>query len=238
MYLVFFPVAVDEIAVWGDSSKKQLINEGAPKEKIIVTGAPQFDNLIEFNAKMEEDIKKEINLDTSKKYILFTTQTLPYMEEAVRCVCKAVKSIPPLQLVIKTHPSEYSTKKYERIIKESGVDGILTKKYLHHLIKGCSAMLTVASTTGLEALIMRKPLITINLSGKPDIMPYAESGAALGVYKPENIKPAIKSMLENKDIREKLAKKAKLFIYDLCYKMDGKASERIANLIKEMTGSL
>jgi len=234
----FTPVSADKIAVWGGNSKKSLINRNTPKEKIIITGAPQFDNLTGFNAKMEEDIKKEINLDPSKKYILFTTQTLPYVEEAVRCVCKAVKSIPSLQLVIKTHPSEYSTKKYEKIIKESGVDGILTKKYLHPLIKGCNAMLTVASTTGLEALIMGKPLITINLSGKPDIMPYAESGAAIGVYNPGDVKQVIKSVLEKKEIREKLAKKAKKFIYDQCYKMDGKASERIVSLIKEITGSL
>ena len=99
-------------------------------------------------------------------------------------------------------------------------------------------MITISSTTGLEALIMKKPLITVNFSGKPDAMPYAESGAAIGVYKPEDVRPAIKSVLENKDVREKLAKKAKLFIYEQCYKMDGKASERIVDLIKEITRSL
>ncbi len=230
----FVPVAVDKIAVWGNSAKRALIHESVPKEKIVITGAPQFDNLTGFNAKMEEDIKKEINLDPSKKYILFTTQTFPYVEEAVRCVCKAVKSIPSLQLVIKTHPSEYSTKKYERIIKESRVRGILTKKYLHPLMKGCSAMLTVASTTGFEALIMGKPLIIINLSGKPDVLPYAESGAAIGVYKPKDIKPAIKSVLENQNMRKKLAKKAKKFIYEQCYKLDNKDSERVVKLINKM----
>ena len=160
------------------------------------------------------------------------------MEETVRQVCKAVKSISGLQLVIKTHPAEYLIKNYQQIIKKSGVHGILTKKYLYPLIKGCSAMITVSSTTGLETLIIGKPLITINLSGKPDAMPYAKSGSAVGVYRPEDIKPAIKSVLEDKDVKEKLAKKAKLFIYDLCYKMDGKASARIVNLIKEMTSHL
>jgi len=230
----FVPVSVDKVAVWGDSSRKTLINKGTQKEKIVVTGAPQFDNLKRLNTEITESLAKDLCLDMSKKYILFTTQNFPYMEETVRSVCKAVKSILGLQLVIKTHPAEYLTKHYKKIIKESGVKGILTKRYLHPLIKGCSIIITVSSTTGLEALIMRKPLITINLSGKHDLMPYAEKGAAIGVYKPEDIKPAIKSVLEDKDVRKKLAKNAKLFIYDQCYKIDGKASERIVDLIKEI----
>ena len=94
-------------------------------------------------------------------------------------------------------------------------------------------MITVSSTTGLETLIMGKYLITINLSGKPDEMPYAESGAAIGVYKPKDIAPAIKSILEDQIVRKKLTKKTKVFIYDQCYKIDGKASERIINMINK-----
>jgi len=236
--LGFTPVSSDKIAVWGNSSRKALINKAVPKEKIIITGAPQFDNLRKFNTKITENIAREIGLKLSKKYILFTTQNIPLIEETVKHLCISVKSIPGLQLVIKTHPAEYSTKDYEKIIKESGVHGILTKKYLYSLIAGCSAMITVSSTTGLETLIMGKSLITINLSGKPDKMPYAESGAAIGVYKAEGIAPAIKSILENQDVRKELSRKAKIFVYDQCYKMDGKASERIVNLIKEMTSHL
>jgi len=34
--------------------------------------------------------------------------------------------------------------------------------------------------------------------------------------------------------QKEYATKAKLFIYEQCYKMDGKASERIVNLIKKI----
>jgi len=231
--LGFTPVSADKIAVWGNSSRKALIKKSVPKEKIVITGAPQFDNLRKFNTKITENIAREIGLDLSKKYVLFTTQNIPLIEETVKYLCIAVKSIPGLQLVIKTHPAEYSIKNYQQIIKESGVKGIITNKYLYSLIKGCSVMITVSSTTGLETLIMGKYLITINLSGKPDEMPYAESGAAIGVYKPKDIAPAIKSILEDQIVRKKLTKKTKVFIYDQCYKIDGKASERIINMINK-----
>ncbi len=231
----FVPVSADKVAVWGNSSKEILMKEGTTEERIVITGAPQFDNLKSINYNLTDEIINEIYLDKSKKYVLLTSQNLPNMKETVRHLCRALKSIPNVQLVIKTHPAEYSTKKYKNIMKEFGIKGVVTKKYLYPLMKECSVMITISSTTGLEALIMGKPLITINLSGKPDVMPYAESGAAIGIYKPENIMPALKSILEDQAVRKKLAKKAKMFIYEQCYKLDGKASERIVNLIKEMT---
>jgi len=236
--LGFTPVSVDKITVWGNSSRRALIKKTVPKEKIIITGASKFDNIGKFNEEITKNIAREIGLDLSKKYVLFTTQNIPLIEETVKHLCIAVKSISGLQLVIKTHPAEYSIKNYQQIIKKSGVKGIVTSKYLYYLIEGCSAMITVASTTGLEALIMEKPLITLNFFGKTDPMPYAESGSAIGVYKSEGIAPAIKSILEDQNVRKELSKKAKLFVYDQCYEMDGKASERILNLIKEMTSHL
>ena len=228
------PVSVDKIAVWGDSSKEALINKGVPKEKIIITGAPQFDNLAIKKAYFERKAIKELGINQNKKLVILTTQLVSDMEDITSAVFKAVKSIPGIQLVIKTHPAEYSIKRYKRIAKKESLNIIITKKHLYPLLSMCDVLITPSSTTGLEAMIMGKPLITINLSGKPDEMPYAESGAAIGVYRPEDIGPAIKSVLEDKDARKRLAKKAKLFIYDQCYKMDGNASKRVINLINSM----
>jgi len=231
----FTPVFVDKVTVWGDSSKKQLINKNTSKEKIVITGAPQFDDLALRNIPLNKNDIKKLGINPNKKLIFLTTQPVSDMKDIATGVCKAVKSIPRTQLVMKLHPSEYSMNIYKKIAKKEGVNAIITKKYLYPLLNACDLLITHHSTTGMEAMILDKSVITINLTGKPDIMPYAESGAAIGVYKPEDIKPAIKSVLEDKDVRKKLAKKAKLFIYDQCYKMDGKASERIVNLIKEMT---
>jgi len=213
----FTPVSVDKIAVWGGSSRETLIKNGTPKEKIVVTGAPQFDDLALKNIPLNKNTIKKLGITPNKKLIFLTTQPVSDMKEITTAVCKAVKSIPGTQLVMKLHPSEYSMGIYKKITKP--------------LLNACDLLITHHSTTGMEAMILGRPVITINLTGKPDVMSYAESGAAIGIYKPEDIKSAIKSVLENKDARKKLAKKAKLFIYDQCYKMDGKASERIITLI-------
>jgi len=231
----FTPVSVDKIAVWGESSTKALIEKRTSKEKITITGAPQFDDLTIRNISLNKNIIKKLGINPYKKLIFLTTQPVSDMKEITTAVCKAVKSIPETQLVMKLHPSEYFMNIYKKIAKKEGVNAIITKKYLYPILNACDLLITPHSTTAMEAMILGRPVITINLTGKPDIMPYAESGAAIGVYRPEDIKPAIKSVLEDKDLREKLAKKAKQFIYDQCYKMDGKASERILNLINKIT---
>ncbi len=236
--LGFTPVSADKIAVWGNSQREALIKKGTPKEKIVITGASKFDRIETKKSPLNKNIIKELKFKKNKKLILLTTQLIPDMNKITSAVCKALKKIPETQLIIKVHPSEYDIKKYKKIAGNEGLNVTITEKYLYPLLTTCNILITPFSTTGLEAMIIGKPLITVNFSGKPDKMPYAESGAALGVYKPDNIKPAIKSVLEDKDVRKRLAKKAKIFIYDQCYEMDGKASERILDLIKEMTSSL
>jgi len=237
----FIPVSADKIAVWGENSKKALVSRGTPKNKIIITGATHFDNINKSEKEMTKDIANEIGIDLSKKYILITTQTFPKnstrkfpnMGKAVRSVCDAVKLIPELQIVIKTHPAEYSIKKYKDIIKKSGVNGFLTKKHLYPLIKGCSALITISSGTGFEAFIMGKPLIIINLDNYSRI-PYSGSNAVIEVKKAENLRNVIQSVIEKEDLRKKLAKNAEKFLYKTCYKTDKKTSDRVISLIRNI----
>jgi hypothetical protein len=54
---------------------------------------------------------------------------------------------------------------------------------------------------------------------------------ALGVYKEEDLKPTIKKLLGSNSI---LAKNRERYIKKYLYKIDGKATERVAKLIEEM----
>jgi len=234
----FVPVSVDKVAVWGEYSKKVMMEHNTPEEKIVITGAPQFDILKDYNKGITPKIAKEIGLDITKKYVLITTQNYPFMEDVLRSVCNTVKLIPELQLVIKTHPSEYFADKYVKIAQKSGIKSIVTSKYLYPLLKSCSAMITVSSTTGMEALMMKKPVITVNYTGSEDPMPYAENGAAIGVYKEEELLPAIKAVINNDDNNDKIneiIKKSKNFLYDRCHVIDGNASQRIVELIHKIS---
>ena len=77
-------------------------------------------------------------------------------------------------------------------------------------------------------------MVTINLTGKPDPMPYASSGAAIGVYKKEDLIPAMKDVLFDTQTKEELANQRRAFVLEHAYQPDGQASRRMAEVIARL----
>lgn len=83
----------------------------------------------------------------------------------------------------------------------------------------------------MEAVALNKPVIVLNLSGEPDPVEYVKEGVALGVYRKEDLGPAIKSLLIDDS---QLAGNRKRYIEKYLYRVDGRATERVVNLINQM----
>ena len=77
---------------------------------------------------------------------------------------------------------------------------------------------------------MKKSLIVLNLSGEPDPADYVREGVALGVYKPNELKAAIKKLLQN-DLD--FTKARNKYIEKYLFKMDGKSSNRVLKIIQD-----
>jgi 3-deoxy-D-manno-octulosonic-acid transferase len=92
----------------------------------------------------------------------------------------------------------------------------------------------VRSTTALEAMILDKPVIIVDFIKNPFPTPYTESGAAIGVYKEEDLAPTIEKVLHNQKVQKELKNNRKQFVYEHAYKIDGQASKRVVDLIKLM----
>lgn len=232
------PIFADKIAVMGDYMKEALIKRGVSPNQIVITGQPSYDRLLQENSGFgKENICKQLGIDPEKKIIALITQPLPWEinEPVISKVFSSMKNFPEVQLVVKPHPAEES-KLHELILRETSQNNIIIKKDLDifELLFSSEIVITMFSTVGLEAIILDKPVITINLTNKPDSYPYAESGAALGVYKPEDISNAIKKVLYDPEVGMALKKCRKKFVYEHAYKMDGLASRRVADLIEGM----
>ncbi|MBM3254349.1 MAG: hypothetical protein FJZ16_08865 [Candidatus Omnitrophica bacterium] len=233
----------DKTAVYGPWTKKVLIQDcNYPEGTVVVTGQPRYDIL----AKADKIFSKDefclrYGLNPNNKIALICTENLPIFEENtffLRAILKVFKELPEVQVVIKPHQFEKG-KWYERIAKEEKASAlILPKKFNTYLsMYACNVMLAFFSTTITEALILNKPVVVVNLTGRPDPMPYVESGVAVGAYKQEDIASAIKDILYNKDVGQKLAQARKEFVYEHAYIQDGHATKRVTELVKQMLGS-
>ena len=226
------------IAVMSPSAKDAYIKMGVPPEKVFVTGQPGFDRILQkkFN---KNQLMTELRIPKDKNIVVLATQPLVGIiwtkedrKKFIEIVCSAMSDFTDKQLVIKLHPAE-NIEIYQEILAGIGEDKaiICQDVDIHDLLNACDLLMTVHSTVALEAMIFDKPVITINLTGKPDLFPYAESGAAIGVYKEEDLVSAISKVLYDPRVKENSEKNRKEFTYQHAYKLDGQASKRVADLI-------
>ncbi len=143
-------------------------------------------------------------------------------------VSKAMEGIPNTTLVIKVHPAE-EIDWYKSMVRNDAV--FIKDMDIQELVRASDLVLTDLSTVGLEAMMLGKPVITINLTGKTDIMPYATSGAAVGVYAESDLPGAITSSLDGKVEK---ANEISSFLDGYVGHRDGKSAKRVAELIEKL----
>lgn len=228
VYDIYYNLQPTKFAVLCNYAKKNIERRGLDPDSIVITGQPAFDRLLAFKNISKDKLCNELGINAQKPIISFMSQPIESRESVLRSIIEAMKKHNDKQLIIKLHPNE-DGKIQQIILNEMGYQALLIKDIPAPSIIGISDLvITVSSTTGLEAVVMDKPLMSINLTGEPDFIPYNDMGIGLGVYDKEQVAQAITTLFEDKDIRAKLQYKRKEF------STDGKAALRVANLILEM----
>lgn len=238
-----------KIAAWGMDDRNFLIDLGFDNDKITLTGPPHFDDYIENNELSKQVLCDKLNLDPTKKIVVVTTHhcerwvsianlLMMGMEwhHFFKMVIDSVNSIPNCQLVVKLHPTDEESKIHERMIRESSHQDIpifQEGKYLYDLLNVCDIFINFPSTTGLEAMLLNKPVITIIPSGKKaQNKSMFEEG--LVVKSKQELDNALKKLVQNEDVLDDLKTIQNKYIDDHIHLQDGKASERVAGLIRQM----
>jgi len=209
-------------------------------EHVVITGQPRYDILGSANKiYTKEKFLKDHNVRIGNKIILWTTQCHGLSDDEnmkyVDTIFKTIKTIKNSTLIIKQHPGEGSayTKMLKKYIKTYDINSIITKKNsdTYELLYVCDLMITKNSTTAMEAVALEKPVVILNLSGKPDLVNYVEEGVALGVYKKEDLKPAIERLIRDD---YELAVNREKYIEKYLYKIDGKSTDRVVGEISKI----
>lgn len=212
---------------------KALKESSKTAKKVVITGQPRYDVLYYADRLYDRTkIMGDLGLNPNKKMILWTTQTHTASLEGnvrnIKTVYNVMASLKDVLLVIKLHPEEDQKallykkyKSFEPVIVGGEVD-------TYPLLFACDLMITKTSTTAMEAVALNKPVIILNLSAESDPVEYVVEGVASGVYKEEDLKPAIEKLLKDDS---GLAKNRQKYIEKYLYKIDGKATERVVSLI-------
>lgn len=232
---IYGPICSDKYAVFGDAFKDALVKRGVNPDDIVVTGQPRFDALV--NTKYDKKwIYETLNINKEKGLIVFASTDLPDDEKemTVRELCTAMQQFPDKQLVIKPHPSDDGAMFVDLLCKFNS-DAIVVHNHLYELLSACDLLITTWSTVGLEAIILDKPIVVINLMSRPDMTSYVERGAAIEVNVPNTLSGIIGQILYDDDTIQRVKEGRDQYVFDYAYRSDGKASGRVARLLIDMT---
>jgi glycosyltransferase involved in cell wall biosynthesis len=221
----------DMAAVNSEQAKAVFEKRRVPSERIVVTGMAHFDET--FNLAHAAHNAKS----SDGKLVFFATENLPLNQtfSMIDPVAQFVLATPEVRMLIRPHPRE-DPDNYLEHVRKLGSDRVAldTGTPLLELLGIAAVCVTGFSNVAVEAMIMGRPVVCLNLSGKPSKLGYVESGAALGVQDSKDTALALKKALYDQETRAALAKGRDAFLKRNFYSTDGKASFRIASLIEKL----
>lgn len=232
------------IAVWGHYMRNLLKRWSYPENRIFVTGYPAYDRLKHLDSSSVHRFAEEIELDPTKKTIVYMTGN-PWMElyqtpqeqvETARALLQVIERLSDVELVIKAHQYD-DADLYRQLQTELGAEcysAVLQRCDTTLLITASEAIVAKGSSTLLEAAIAQKPVIMINFSNKPDMFEFKRYGIGPYIDDVGDIPNAVKTVLLDEEAREQMLKAQDEFVDEWACGADGKASNRLANLLKEL----
>ncbi len=238
----FFPYTPlpSKTALFGHYYEKILTENSAyPKSRLVVTGQPRYDVLRLASQTYDRDqFCRRYNLDSTKRIALVVTQPFPVKKarsEFINPTANALSKIQDLQIVVKPHPGE-SADWYEALLARQGVNVTILspKSDTIEAMFACDLFIAVNSTTIIEALMLDKPVVVVNLSKFSEVLPWVSDGAAIGITNPEDLLATFQRVLADTNYLHTHRKGRNKFLRDQIFKEDGKATERVISVLESL----
>ncbi|MBZ0265994.1 UDP-N-acetylglucosamine 2-epimerase [bacterium] len=241
----------DLMLVHGEMAKNSLLDMGFEEERIAICGNPQIDRIAQQSRKMNDLIVSELNLNREKPYILVLTSgagdrvSIDHHKKIISEIRNAAKANPDMQFVVKLHRkdsmeyylAEDESNQYGKLIVAPKSLGLKIGSIFEWL-QGCNAVITGASTAGMEAMLLDVPVITIDLNNEISGIPYIDYGASIHLNDAGKLSEVVQQFVNNPTVYSEVTEKASQFLKLEYGELDGKASDRIADkFLEQMDGT-
>ena len=193
-----------KIAVWGDIIKDYLIHVKAiPENKIIVSGSPKYDSY----SKIKKNKKNQkIMLVTLRPIITHMEgpriELYEKYEKTLHKLIQISKDVENLQIIFKLHPQQnISNQIIINMIKENDRIKILQFEPIKELLSNCDLHVNIApdnfdaSSVILEAMMMGKPTLNIQLQKNEIEFEFIKDNAIKSVYYDANIERSVLDLI-------------------------------------------
>jgi UDP-N-acetylglucosamine 2-epimerase len=105
---------------------------------------------------------------------------------------------------------------------------------LRELLHAADGLVTVESLSAVEALVLGRPVLVLSMP--THLRELVAAGAALGVSAGGDPAPALRDLLFDEAVRERLGRARAHYLRHVAQGVDGNATARIVGLLRETAG--
>lgn len=224
---LFRPMA-DRVAVLSDYVREAAVAQGASADQYVVTGQPAFEQIEILTDAERHSLRESLEIASNAPVFMWATQNTPERFAILRAFANIAKRHPEWVMIAKIHPNESSAIYQEQMPADSPVR-IIGDMPSQKLLNIADGVITEYSTVGLEALLLDRPLVVANFSGQPDVLPYADMGAATRATDEAELEECLTRLVTDRELQQQLSQ-ARVQFHQFVTSMK-KPSERIVELM-------
>jgi glycosyltransferase involved in cell wall biosynthesis len=235
-----------QFAVMGEAFRDQFAAQGVRCKEIVATGHPTHDIVFQqaqsLDASRRAEIRARYQLPADATIVLYATQPVLWrkvithetLERNVRAIAAAIHRRTGCQLVLKLHPREDPADYAFCDTLDPPVRVIPTAE-LPELIAATDLFVSSSSSTVLLAMMLDRPIITVNFDAVPHFDQYETIGGTIHVRDHAAFADTLSLLLADPAARATLAAQRDSVLARYT-RFDGHAAERIAGLIAAGVG--
>ncbi len=228
-------------AVMGEAFRDQFTAQGVRGKEIIVTGHPTHDAVFRRAATVDAAeraaIRTTYGLPHNRTVVLYATQPVLWrkvisretLEANVRAIAATVAQQSGCAVVLKLHPRE-DPADYAFCATLDPPVRVLTQAEMPDLIAACDLFISSSSSTVLLAMMLDRPIITVNFDEVPHFDQFEPIGGTRHVRTYADFAVALASLLRDPAAEADLTGQ-RASVVQRYARFDGQAAARIAGVI-------
>jgi UDP-N-acetylglucosamine 2-epimerase len=231
----------DRTAVFGEAARRLLSRMGHyPPEALVVTGSPKFDELLgAARGRDRAALRARLGLADGEALLVVASrhrgirETHQSIGSAFPALLRAVEALPGVRCLVKPHPAEPAAA-YDADLRAAGAGRtriLPPGADLVELLHAADALVTVESLSAVEALVLGRPVVVLNMP--TNLRELVSAGAALGVAAGEDPRPALQAVLFDEAARARLDEARARYLSEVAHGVDGQATARILELLRD-----
>jgi surface carbohydrate biosynthesis protein (TIGR04326 family) len=216
----------DVFFLFGTDGQRMLRESGVPDDRLVVTGARRFDELVVFRRRRREDyaaLRRRWCADDRTKIVLVATNIWSDISSLLLKICIAALADRPETIVlVKPHPLHRTVEDDLRAAEGARARFVVVDNDLNELQASSDVYISAFSTSDAEAVAIGCPVVHVALSIF-DLTPTMDvPGIAIDVTTSRELREAVDHLID----REIPTLRTDEFIERVFYQLDGRSGDR------------